>query len=287
MTAIPQPSPARYTCGTSRPWCLRALRLDMATWALFFHPVTTSPSPFSIASKPALATSAGSSFSCVPIFVSSMSARAKNSVSVPPGCRQVTVTRRVLEFVADRGRKAVDERLGAMVDGLEGAGHVAGDRAGNQDAPLVAPGHLAQHLLHEVDRAGDVGVDHVLDVGKVLLEKAAAKAVAGIGKQRIDRPALRRGIEPVDARQCRQVNLLGFYLPAERAQFLRRLMDLGSSAAISRSKPFCAHSFASSRPMPLDAPVTMANKRPFVVMVFTPSEREQSGTANFPPCVTN
>ena len=49
-------------------------------------------SPFIIASNPTFATSAGSSFSCVPTLVSSMSARRKNSVSVAPGIRQVTVT---------------------------------------------------------------------------------------------------------------------------------------------------------------------------------------------------
>jgi hypothetical protein len=58
---------------------------------LFCHPATTSPSPFIIASKPVLATSAGSSFFMVPTLVSIMSARSKNSVSVAPGMRQVTV----------------------------------------------------------------------------------------------------------------------------------------------------------------------------------------------------
>ena len=56
------------------------------------QPDTTSPSPFIIASKPALATSAGSSFFAVPTLVSIMSARSKNSVSVAPGIKHVTVT---------------------------------------------------------------------------------------------------------------------------------------------------------------------------------------------------
>jgi hypothetical protein len=63
----------------------------MTVVSLFFQPATTSPSPFIIASKPVLATSAGSSFFDCPTFVSIMSARSKNSVSVAPGIRQVTV----------------------------------------------------------------------------------------------------------------------------------------------------------------------------------------------------
>jgi hypothetical protein len=37
-----------------------------AAWTLFFQPLTTSPSPRIMASKPDLATSAGSSFACCP-----------------------------------------------------------------------------------------------------------------------------------------------------------------------------------------------------------------------------
>jgi len=64
----------------------------MAVCSLLCQPVTTSPSPFIIALKPVLATSAGSSFFAVPTFVSIMSARSKNSVSVAPGMRHVTET---------------------------------------------------------------------------------------------------------------------------------------------------------------------------------------------------
>ena len=52
----------------------------------------TAGSPFSIAFQPTAATSAGSSFFACPTFVSSSSARWKNSVSVAPGLRHVTVT---------------------------------------------------------------------------------------------------------------------------------------------------------------------------------------------------
>jgi hypothetical protein len=45
-----------------------------------------------MASNPVLATIAGSSFFCCPTLVSSIAARSKNSVSVAPRIRQVTVT---------------------------------------------------------------------------------------------------------------------------------------------------------------------------------------------------
>jgi hypothetical protein len=62
------------------------------TCSLFLSPATTSASPFIMARKPTVATSAGSIFSSVPTLVSHMLARTKNSVSVAPGIRQVTVT---------------------------------------------------------------------------------------------------------------------------------------------------------------------------------------------------
>jgi hypothetical protein len=59
---------------------------------LFFQPLTTSALPASIASNPSLATTAGSSLVSTPTLVSIRSARSKNSVSVAPGIRHVTVT---------------------------------------------------------------------------------------------------------------------------------------------------------------------------------------------------
>ena len=65
-----------------------------ATWALFFiDPATTWSLPAISASKPSLATSAGSSLAvCSRSLVPCMPARSKNSVSVGPGISAVTVT---------------------------------------------------------------------------------------------------------------------------------------------------------------------------------------------------
>ena len=88
------------------------MTLATAAWSLFFQPLTTSPSPRNIASKPDLATSAGSSFACCQTVVSSMSARAKHSVSVAPGMRHVTVTP---EGLSSARRAYENESMKALV----------------------------------------------------------------------------------------------------------------------------------------------------------------------------
>jgi hypothetical protein len=102
---------------------------EMAARSLFVHPVTTSPSPRIIASKPVLATSSAACFFGVPTLVSSISARSKKSVSVAPGIRLVTVTPESLRCArrrvyASRGRRA-------------GSGKACGD-GGVDDATDVA-----------------------------------------------------------------------------------------------------------------------------------------------------
>ena len=67
----------------------------------------------------------------------------------------------VLELFPQREGEGVEERLGAVVDGLIGARHEAGDRAGDQDAAIALCAHVAADLVDQIDRAGDVGVDHV------------------------------------------------------------------------------------------------------------------------------
>ena len=68
------------------------LTFAVADCTLFLTPLTTSLSPRIMASKPVVAAVAASSLSAVPTLLSTMSARRKNSVSVAPGIRQVTLT---------------------------------------------------------------------------------------------------------------------------------------------------------------------------------------------------
>ena len=91
--------------------------LAIADCSLLCHPLTTSPSPSIMASKPIAATSTGWSFCFYASLVSIRSARSKKSVSVAPGMRQVTVTT-VLELGTQpdgTAEQAMAERLGRML----------------------------------------------------------------------------------------------------------------------------------------------------------------------------
>ena len=113
----------------------------------------------------------------------------------------------------------------AFVDRLIGAGHEAGDRAGDHDAALAAGAHLAADAMDEIDRSADIGADHVVDCREILVEKALAEAASGIGEEQINRP-LGEGIaEPVDAFDGGKVRLDRVSLDANRAEIGRGLMD--------------------------------------------------------------
>jgi outer membrane receptor protein involved in Fe transport len=88
--SFPEPGAAFFLCCSAN--MPDGVMLAAVVMTLFLNPLTTSPSPRIIASKPAFATSTGSSFFPCATFVSAMPARSKNSVSVAPGIRQVTVT---------------------------------------------------------------------------------------------------------------------------------------------------------------------------------------------------
>jgi hypothetical protein len=41
--------------------------------------------------------------------------------------------------------------------------------------------------VDQIERAGNVGVDHMADLLEILIEKGVAQPVTSIGKQRLDR----------------------------------------------------------------------------------------------------
>ncbi len=82
---------------------------------------------------------------------------------------------RVLELIAKRPGERIDERFRAVVDRLIGAGHEAGNRSGEQDAPLVTAAHVLADAMNQVKRAGDVGIDDMRDGTEVLIEKAPCR----------------------------------------------------------------------------------------------------------------
>ncbi len=117
--------------------------------------------------------------------------------------------------------------------------------------------------MHQVDRADDVGVDHAPRLVEILVEKAVTEAAPGIGDQDFDRtPELARGIvELVDTLRGGEISLDGSNLRPFASSVPAASWISGSSAAMIRSYPWSTASLASSRPMPLEAPVTMARGR--------------------------
>ena len=67
--------------------------------------------------------------------------------------------------------------------------------------------HVAAARVDQVERAGDVGVDHVPRLAEVLIEERAAEAVPGVGSSSVDRPAAGRREKLVDAFDRREVGL--------------------------------------------------------------------------------
>ncbi len=113
-----------------------------------------------------------------------------------------------------------------MVDCLKGAGNMAGNRAGDQDASLIARTHLPPDFVEQVNGAGDIGVHYMANLIKVLVKEAMAQAMPGIGQQRIDRTTLGRRVEFVNPCGRSQVSLNGIYLHAVGAKLLGCLFDL-------------------------------------------------------------
>ena len=103
-----------------------------------------------------------------------------------------------------------------------------------------------------------VSID-VPHLGEILIEECLAEAAAGIGEQRVDRPAADRGAELVDAVGGGKIGLDGLDAGAEPAQIVGRRLDLGLVRRDDKVEAFWAQHLASSRPMPVEAPVTTAS----------------------------
>ena len=185
----------------------------------------------------------------MPSFVSSKSARSKKSVSVAPGMRHVTVT--PLSFNSCRGANEKESRnaLLALLDGLVGPGQEAGNRAGDEDAPLPTPPHVASDFLDEIHRAGDIGIDDLAYFIEVLFEKAFAQAAAGIGEQCVDRTAERPRfvVKFLDALRGREIGLDRLTSASRVRSACAAWFIFGSSAAMTRSNPFPAQTQVRSQ----------------------------------------
>jgi hypothetical protein len=91
----------------------------------------------------------------------------------------------VLELVSERERERVYERFGAVVNCRKSAWHKPGNGTRDQDATAAMVYHVASDALHKVKRSGDVRIDDVPNLIKILIEKSPAQATAGISNQDI------------------------------------------------------------------------------------------------------
>jgi hypothetical protein len=119
--------------------------------------------------------------------------------------------------------------------------------------------HVAADFVDKIDRACDVRVEHIACVLEILIEERLAKPSTGIGEKRIDTPPVDLFVEFVDPFQVARSACTVSTVPPSRRSSSAALLISVSLATISRSNLCFAHSRASSRPMPVDAPVTTAN----------------------------
>jgi hypothetical protein len=98
-----------------------------------------------------------------------------------------------------------------------------------------------------------------LDIGEILVHESVAESPAGIGEQKLDLPAANRIVKGVDAFQCCQVSLDGYYLNRLPAQLFGRIFDLGLVGGDQKVKALSRATFCQGKPMPDDSPVMIAS----------------------------
>ena len=96
-------------------------------------------------------------------------------------------------------------------------------------------GHVTSDLLNEIQRAGNIGIDQVMDRIEVLVEESLPEPMPCVGQQGIDRAAVRRRIQAIDPfRRC-QIGFDCVDLDAEFAELRGRCFDrlIGSDQQIA------------------------------------------------------
>src|ERR1041384_6454102 len=117
---------------------------------------------------------------------------SKNGVSVIPGSVRVTLVSWVLWLwgrLARRGAPPLADRrrrpLGRRVE-RAGQGPPAGHRAGDEEVAIAALEQVGEGGADRQGDAVDVGQHHRAPVLRRLLEEAAGRAEARVGKDRVD-----------------------------------------------------------------------------------------------------
>src|SRR4051812_44765046 len=239
------------------------MTLEAAPWTFVFtEPATTFCSPFIRASKPCLATCAGSSFELAPTLVSSISARWKKLVSVGPGMSAVIVTPVSASSVRSASAKDCTKDLEALYT----AWYVPGimDAIDDVNSTRPAPRAFMSGRMRFARCTVEVtltsmtfssSLSSVWVVKSPPMPRPALIAMASTGRP-ASRMAAYNCSTPSYVARSTCTGMTSF-CPSRRRSVAAWWIPV-SSAAISRSKPFSANCFASSYPIPLEAPVTTA-----------------------------
>ena len=92
--------------------------------------------------------------------------------------------------------------------------------------PAPACAHIPSYLLHEMQGAGDVSIEHPLNLFEILIEESVAKPAAGVGDQNIDRTAANRLGELLDPLGRGKISLHSHRVDTARSKTFRRILDL-------------------------------------------------------------
>jgi hypothetical protein len=90
----------------------------------------------------------------------------------------------------------------------------------------MAIAHRSTDALNQADRPGHVRIDYVPGLVEILIEKAAAKAVAGVCQEQLDGPAADGLAHRVHAFHRRQVELERIDVCAELTELCRSVLNL-------------------------------------------------------------
>jgi hypothetical protein len=144
---------------------------------------------------------------------------------------------------------------------LEGPRHKAGDRSCDQDASCATAAHIATNLLNEIQRAIDVGIDDIGPGFEILIQEALTEPNACVGEQSINRTAVELCIKFVASfRRC-EVSLKGIDLGAERRKLTGGRLNRKFVGRHDEIESIANAAGGKFKPMPLDAPVTIASGR--------------------------
>ena len=176
--------------------------------------------------------------------------------------RRANAVRPFLSSQADaQGRLA--ELRGRVAGASQRAGPQSRNRADLDHQPVLPPAHRRQHMVDQVERAGEIGGDHPIPVGGIeRLEAAVPDVGAGVADQDVDRSE--GGLDLVDDRLDRRP--IGDVARCDEGRVPALVEISPACVRVSRGRgptsatrrPISASVAAMLRPIPLPAPVTSA-----------------------------